>query len=188
MQRATAAFIVSAALAVPAAFAQAAGQPSTSAASGGPAASAGQSSPGATAGGLTEAQRTQARTRLGVGGEAASVPDRAQAAMRQLKVDDVEDMDVYNGRGEKIGEVDDVVTASAGNQRYIVIEEGGFFGVGEDHAVLPLERFWVQGNDRLVVYGVTEQDIESMDAYRANRRDYKDVDDDEMMALAVQQP
>lgn len=137
--------------------------------------------------GMSKKDRERARTRLGVGATGTGqMLDRASANMRQISVNDLEDMDVYNTQGEKVGDVEEIV-GGTGDQRYVVIAEGGFFGVGEDHAALPLDRFWAQGNDRLVVQGVTDEDIETMGNYRGNTGDYKEVDDDDMIELATWQ-
>lgn len=137
--------------------------------------------------GMSEEDRKRARTRLGVGATSTGqMPDRASATTRQISVNDLKDMDVYNTQGEKVGEVEEIV-GGTGDQRYVVIAEGGFFGVGEDHAALPLDRFWVQGDDRLVAQGVTDEDIETMGNYRGNTGDYKEVDDDDMIELATWQ-
>lgn len=125
---------------------------------------------------MSDEERTRARTRLGVGTTMNNVPDRARANMRQLTIDDLEDMDVYNGKGEQIGSVEEIV-AGTDKKQYVVIAEGGFWGVGEDHVVLPLERFWVQGDDRLVVYGVTEEDMERLGGYRDARSNYTGLGD-----------
>lgn len=125
---------------------------------------------------MSDEERARARTRLGVGATMKDVPERARANMRQLTIDDLEDMDVYNGKGEQIGSVEEIV-AGTDKKQYVVIAEGGFWGVGEDHVVLPLERFWVQGDDRLVVYGVTEEDLERLGGYRDARPDYTGLGD-----------
>lgn len=127
---------------------------------------------------MSDEERTRARTRLGVGTTMNDVPDRGRANMRQLTVDDLEDMDVYNGKGEQIGSVEEIV-AGTDKKQYVVIAEGGFWGVGEDHVVLPLERFWVQGDDRLVVYGVTEEDMERLGGYRDARSNYTGLADND---------
>ena len=60
--------------------------------------------------------------------------------------------------------------------RYVVVAHGGFLGIGEDRVAFPLERFWMRG-DRLVIRGVTENDIEAMDDYRDQVRNYQRVAD-----------
>jgi hypothetical protein len=135
---------------------------------------------------ISDDDRIRARTRLGVGTDAARPPDRAGATLRKASVDDLEDMDVYSIQGENLGEVEEIVSGPGG-QRYVVIDDGGFFTMGKDHAALPLDRFWLQGDDRLLVLGVTEGDIDALGDYRSDTDRFRDVDDDETIDMAMWQ-
>jgi predicted outer membrane protein/sporulation protein YlmC with PRC-barrel domain len=105
------------------------------------------------------------RERINAGDvEATGAVNAANVQTRPVAVRQLEDMDVYNARGESLGEVDRVVVDGQ-NRQFIVIGSGGFLGLGRDHVAFPLERFWMRG-DRLVIRGVSEQDIEAMDDYR----------------------
>lgn len=126
---------------------------------------------------ISDDDRTRARTRLGVGANTGSPPDRASATVRKVSIDDLEDMDLYNTQGEKVGEVEKIVSGSD-NQRYVVIDDGRFFSMGRDHAALPLDRFWLQGDDRLVVLGVTDADIDALGDYRSDTDRFSEVDDE----------
>ena len=103
-----------------------------------------------------------------------NAPDRGN--MRQLTVDDLEDMDLHNGKDKQVGSGEEIV-AGTDKKQYVVIAEGGLWGIGEDHVVLPLERFWVQDDDRLAVYGVTEEDMERLCDYRDARSNYTGLND-----------
>ena len=129
--------------------------------------------------------RNRIRERFGLNGQAAKGPDRNTAKTRDLTIGDIEDMEVYNANGEKLGDVGQVVQ-DANNRQFVVITEGGFFGIGEDRAALPLERFWVQDN-RLVAHGVTDQDIEAMDDFRNQSDQYKELDDGAKASVGVWQ-
>ncbi|GAA5232992.1 hypothetical protein GCM10025795_12830 [Verticiella sediminum] len=192
MKRATLALLVSAAFASPMALAAATESPATPApAVNSPATEASGANPGpastpdTTNQAMTDDERGRLNKALGTG---TAGPDRANAKMQSLSVKDINGRDVQNGQGEKIGEVSDVVASNDGTH-YIVIGKGGFFGIGEDRAALPADRFWVRDDD-LVVLGVTETDIETMDDARTGDDEaYKDVDNDVMVELAVwQQP
>ncbi len=49
----------------------------------------------------------------------------------------------------------------------------------------PIERFWMRGNDRLVLRGVTPEDIEAMDDYRYQARNYRRVADTDRVDLRL---
>ncbi len=46
-------------------------------------------------------------------------------------------MDVYSIRGQKIGEVKRLVRRLGDNRGYVVLEHGGFLGLGEKKLPLP---------------------------------------------------
>ena len=69
-------------------------------------------------------------------------------------------MNVWNGRGERLGDVDEVVAIDG--KPYVIVAHGGFLGIGENKVAFPLERFVLSGDNNLVIRGVTEQDIEAM--------------------------
>jgi hypothetical protein len=48
-----------------------------------------------------------------------------------------------------------------GNARFVILASGGFLGLFQDEVALPVERFRASG-DRLVVSGLTDQDIDNM--------------------------
>lgn len=87
------------------------------------------------------------------------------AKTRTLSVSALENMNVYNARGDELGDIDRVIVDGQG-RKYLVIGNGGFWGIGRDRVAFPLDRFWA-GADRIVIRGVTEQDIENMDNYKS---------------------
>ncbi len=120
----------------------------------------------------TEEQRRTLRERLTAGDE----PETTAAVnqnfdMRPMRVGDLENMEVYNARGDELGEVDRVIVTPQG-RHFVVVGAGGFLGIGRDTVAFPLERFGIRG-DRLVIRGVTEDDIEAMDDYRDRLDSYQ---------------
>jgi sporulation protein YlmC with PRC-barrel domain len=109
-------------------------------------------------------QRRTIRERLNAGDVEATGAIDANVQTRPIAISDIEDTNVVNARGEELGEVDRVIVTPQGRQ-FLVVGSGGFLGIGRDRVAFPLERFWLRG-DRLVIRGVTEQDIEAMDDYR----------------------
>jgi sporulation protein YlmC with PRC-barrel domain len=59
-------------------------------------------------------------------------------------------MDVYNERGEQLGDVEGVVRSAVDNKNYVVIDHGGFLGLGEKRIALSMEGLMAQG-DRIIV-------------------------------------
>lgn len=50
----------------------------------------------------------------------------------------MDDADVYNGRDEKIGDVEDLIATDAGQVEAVVISVGGFLGLGERYVAVPM--------------------------------------------------
>lgn len=78
-----------------------------------------------------------------------------------MLVSRIHDMPVYNARGQKLGEVEEVVVDENTNARFVILASGGFLGLFQDEVALPVERFRAR-EDRLVVSGLTDQDIDNM--------------------------
>jgi sporulation protein YlmC with PRC-barrel domain len=95
---------------------------------------------------------------------------------RQFSVNQLEDMNVYNARGNQLGEVEDVLVGP-NNQTFLVVAYGGFLGLGERQVVLPLDRFQLQ-NDRLVVAGMTEDQLRALPAYSRGAQGYRAAETD----------
>jgi hypothetical protein len=109
--------------------------------------------------------------RFGARGAVALTGTERRIAMRDIKK-----MDVWNARGEWLGEVDDVIAVNG--EIHLVVAEGGFLGRGRETAprcrpltdvlsklkcaALPVDRFALQTDGRLIVHGTTAEDLNSM--------------------------
>lgn len=144
----------------------------------------------------TEEQRRALRDRFGTGAAAttgsvgaATGATRGAAAVppqqRAMAVSDIARLTVYNMRGEQLGDVERIITNPANNQRYVVIAHGGFLGLLEREVALPIERFAMQGDNRLVVSGVTEADLDAMDTWRTQMSGATEVNNAERISLNV---
>lgn len=127
--------------------------------------------------GTTAEERDRATQRLASSPEGqtqGSARSNADATPRRsVRVEVIEGMPVYNVRGERVGDVDTVVRNRAG-RKYVVVADGGFLGFGEDKVAFPTERFWMRG-DRLVIRGVTSDDLDNLADYRDQAATYTDL-------------
>jgi sporulation protein YlmC with PRC-barrel domain len=104
---------------------------------------------------------------------------------RAWKISELEDKDVYNARGEKIGEVKRVVYSLGDkNKRFVILEHGGFLGLGEKEVPLPAQRVFMRG-DRLVVQGMTEAEVKAMPDWDMNSREYREFTNAETIELSL---
>ena len=82
-------------------------------------------------------------------------------------------MNLYNERGDKLGDVKQVVQSPDGNF-HIVIGAGGFLGIRERDVRIPLEGVTVRGS-RLVIQGLTADQVRTMPVFDRSDRTYSDL-------------
>jgi sporulation protein YlmC with PRC-barrel domain len=97
----------------------------------------------------------------------------------QMKVSDLVGKSVYSSSDERIGEVDDVVVAKSGGEAMAVIGVGGFLGIGEKDAAVPVSQLKVQG-DKIVATGATKDSLKQHAEYKKDN--YTKVDRDKMVS------
>ena len=91
-------------------------------------------------------------------------------------------MTVYNGRNEKLGEVDRVVQGPNG-QQWVVIGWGGVLGLGEIHIAIPAERLAL-GGDRLIAQGMTTEQLKTLPSFDRNDRGYRELEGTAQIRIA----
>jgi hypothetical protein len=99
-----------------------------------------------------------------------------------LTVARIKKMDLYNDRGERLGDVERVVQSPDG-KRHVVVGVGGFLGIGETHVAIPAERLAFRGN-RLVAVGLTNDEIKKLPAFDRNNRGFQEVDANATLEIA----
>lgn len=110
---------------------------------------------------------------------------RTQAgAPRQVSVSQLLDATIYNGRGQELGQIDRIIVNAADNRRFVVLSSGGFLGLFEDEAALPIERVRYE-NGRFVIRGLTEQDIEQMPNWENRIRNYRELEENANVQLSA---
>ena len=77
-----------------------------------------------------------------------------------MRVDEVEDITVVDAAGETIGEIDEVLGTTDGTPVAVVVEAGGFLGIGEKDVIVDITRLTRNGD--AVVLDMTKADIEAL--------------------------
>lgn len=106
------------------------------------------------------------------------------ATARTFRITDMEERDVYSIRGQKIGEVKRLVERTADKQGYVVLEHGGFLGLGEKEVPIPLNRVFMMG-DRLVAAGLTEAEVDAIPDWDFNGRNFREFGDNETVEIGL---
>jgi len=117
----------------------------------------------------------------GAGGQTATTT--GVGGKQSVTVARIKSMDLYNGRGQRLGDIERVVQSSDGKQ-HVVVGIGGFLGIGERHVAVPMERLVVRGN-RLLVEGISDDDIKKMPAFDRNNRAFREVNDNTSLEIAA---
>jgi sporulation protein YlmC with PRC-barrel domain len=106
------------------------------------------------------------------------------ADISSMKAGDLVGKAVHDDKGERIGEVDDVVMNKSTKAAAAVIGVGGFLGIGERKAAVPLNQLKVQG-DKIVGTGLTKDSVKSMAEYKDSDQDQWDkMDRNRMLSEA----
>lgn len=125
--------------------------------------------------------------RAGVGVGTGAVPNVAatgavgapgvaggETLTRPTPVSAIKDKDVYNLRGEELGEIERVILGQ-GDQVYAVLEFGGFLGIGEKKRIVPLRALMLR-EDRIVMPCVSEAALEGLPEWRDGTAGYRDLE------------
>ena len=112
-------------------------------------------------------QRRQGRTQDDAANRAAPEGQQQVAAGgTQMTVGELMDMDVVTADGEDLGEPDAIIDVNG--QMHLVLEDGGFLGIGGKQVPVPLSRVLIRG-DELVLQNMTEDEIEAANDYSYDR-------------------
>ncbi|MEO9231280.1 MAG: PRC-barrel domain-containing protein [Devosia sp.] len=101
-----------------------------------------------------------------------------------LKVDDLKGTDVISPTGQKLGSVDDFVLSADGKVDAVIVEFGGFLGLGTKHVAVAYQglKFMLgTNNERYLVVDVTKDQLNAQPDY--NKDDYATNRDNERLVL-----
>jgi len=82
-----------------------------------------------------------------------------------LRVEDVEDMRLDGPDGNRIGEVEEVLEDADGNIRAVVLEYGGFLGLGSKQVIVDLDKLR-PGQDRGFTTDMSEDQLDALPAWK----------------------
>ncbi|MBQ0946026.1 PRC-barrel domain-containing protein [Ideonella sp. 4Y16] len=71
---------------------------------------------------------------------------------------------IYNEAGQKVGEVEDLIISPERNLSFVIIEAGGFLGMGRHDVAIPMASIQQRAN-RLVMVGATRDAINAMPVF-----------------------
>ena len=83
-------------------------------------------------------------------------------------------MDLHNERGDRLGDVERVLQ-SADGKFHIVIGAGGFLGMRQRDVRIPIDHGVTIRSDRLVIKGLTGDQVKAMPAFDSSDRGYRNL-------------
>ena len=88
--------------------------------------------------------------------------DGTEAPMKSagLLAADLSGVDVYAQNDEYVGDIDRIVRARG--KTYVIVEHGGFLGIGDTEVAIPVDRIALRGEDRAVLLGMTEEQFDRL--------------------------
>jgi sporulation protein YlmC with PRC-barrel domain len=92
------------------------------------------------------------------------------ATAADVSVDDLIGKTVYDAQDENIGSVRDVILSDSGSVQDVIIDFGGFLGLGATQVALNFEEMTIltnENNDLRVYVSVTEEQLKKMPTYSA---------------------
>ena len=75
--------------------------------------------------------------------------------------------DLYGANNEKVGEVDNVVMGPDNKANSVLVDIGGFLGMGAKTVAIPVAQLRAEG-DRLVAQNLTKEQAKNMQEYKAS--------------------
>lgn len=97
------------------------------------------------------------------GGEFVTLtPQAAGAVPTQFRTGALDDEDIYGANNEKVGEIDDFVLNADGSVAAVIVEVGGFLGIGDKDVLVSWDalQFTREGDDlRVSVPGLTRETL-----------------------------
>jgi hypothetical protein len=77
---------------------------------------------------------------------------------------------VYNDKGEKIGEMEDIIITPERNVSYGIVSSGGFLGIGSHDVAIPANQFHKSDKGRLLLPGATKEKLRAMPPFEYSRK------------------
>jgi len=85
---------------------------------------------------------------------------RSGTTMVSLRADEIAGIDVYGRNDEYVGDIDRLVKVDG--QTYVIVEHGGFLGIGDTEVALRVDQIAIRGEDRAVLLGMTEEQFDAL--------------------------
>jgi sporulation protein YlmC with PRC-barrel domain len=129
--------------------------------------------------------------------DAAATDNTETAAIDRTTLTDVEEADiraedfvgttVYGANDENVGEIGDVILSQDGNVEAVIVDVGGFLGMGEKEVAVSMENLAFLSDEDGTMYLYTDFTQEQLEAQAEyDESTYADARDDQLLIVPVQ--
>jgi hypothetical protein len=115
------------------------------------------------------AQAPAARSNLDVAALHEISKDKDSTTYNGISAKNIEDMNVVNPAGKKIGEVDKVLATSDNKVVAVVVDAGGILGIGGDKVVVPLDQLTLDSQGKQFVASMDENQLKAMSKWQGDK-------------------
>jgi hypothetical protein len=104
---------------------------------------------------------------------------------RVLTVDALGDMDLVGADGKEIGDIEGMVENNADKKQFVVLERGGFLGLGAKKTAVPLENLAVQG-EKVTLRNMDVAQLDGMAEFENDNNAYRELGESQQITLPQQ--
>jgi hypothetical protein len=96
----------------------------------------------------------------------------ATVAWSTLSVDDLRRAEVYDINNDRVSGISDILFGADGSVEAVLIDVGGFLGIGQRSVAIPMDQLEIQGkqdlSDLRVYLAITQQQLEALPEHVGN--------------------
>jgi sporulation protein YlmC with PRC-barrel domain len=96
--------------------------------------------------------------------------DQENATYNGMTAKNLEDMNIVNPAGKKVGEIDKVLATSDNKVVAVVVDAGGILGIGGDKVVVPLDQLTLDSKGKQFVASMDENQLKAMPKWNGQAR------------------
>jgi sporulation protein YlmC with PRC-barrel domain len=102
----------------------------------------------------------------------------AQPAMTGAQAERLIGTDAVTANGDDIGEIENLLVEANGQVKAVVVEWGGFLGIGESRAAVPWDQVQLNEAGDQVTINMTRSEMEAMPTYNPDQPSVAGIDSD----------
>jgi sporulation protein YlmC with PRC-barrel domain len=96
--------------------------------------------------------------------------DQENATYNGMSAKNLEDMNIVNPAGKKVGEIDKVLATNDNKVVAVVVDSGGILGIGGEKVVVPLDQLTLDSKGKQFVASMDENQLKAMPKWNGQAR------------------